>query len=61
MKFQLGVSKFQVKVSFPNFEISDQSFEVRARMNRFDRNVIYQLPYFNRLFSYSFIQGFPIK
>ena len=38
-KFQLGVSNFKFKVSFLNFEVYGQSFEVRrARMNRFDLN-----------------------
>ena len=30
LKFQLGVSKFQFKILFLNFEVSDQSFEVRG-------------------------------
>ena len=37
LKFQLGVSKFQIKVSFSYFEGHNQSYEVRgARVNRFD-------------------------
>ena len=35
-EFQLGVAKTQFKVSFLNFEVSNQSFKVRALMNRFD-------------------------
>ena len=38
LKFQLGASKFQFKVSFLNFDISDQSFEVRACLNCSDYN-----------------------
>ena len=29
MNFQVGVSKFQFKVQFLNFEVSDQSIEVK--------------------------------
>ena len=40
MKFQTGVSKFQFQSFILNFEVSDQSFEVRAHINRFDYNIL---------------------